>query len=328
VTTDIEMATWTEPPEPCNDEGKLRRVGIELEFAGLGAGETARIVHDLYGGGIHEISDHKVEVRNTELGDFLIELDLRYLHQGDPANPIRKAVGDIAAAVVPMEVACPPLALDRLARLEDLREALRQAGAQGTEVSPLHALGVQLNPELPDLSPETIIAHLRAFLLLREWLRAEIEVDPSRWVLAFATAHPSDYCDLVLSPDYTPDIAGLIDDYLAYNPTRNRELDLLPLCAHLDQDRVRARLPHDKINARPTFHYRLPNAMIDHRDWRIATEWERWVAVERLAARPDLVRRYAARWRENHRHLISRDWTPSAYQLRAALDDDQTGEGA
>jgi hypothetical protein len=76
----------------------------------------------------------------------------------------------------------------------------------------------------------------------------------------------------------------LIDDYIALNPTRNRNLDMLPLFALLDEDRVRSKLPEEKINARPTFHYRLPDMSLKDKDWGLATEWNRWVAVEWLAA--------------------------------------------
>jgi hypothetical protein len=40
--------------------------------------------------------------------------------------------------------------------------------------------------------------------------------------------------------------------------------------------------PH-LVKPRPAFHYRLPNCMLDEPDWRIAREWNTWVAVERLA---------------------------------------------
>lgn len=41
--------------------------------------------------------------------------------------------------------------------------------------------------------------------------------------------------------------------------------------------------PH-LVKARPAYHYRLPNCLIDEPDWRLAREWNTWVAVERLAA--------------------------------------------
>ncbi|MEO1695005.1 MAG: amidoligase family protein, partial [Pseudomonadota bacterium] len=77
---------------------------------------------------------------------------------------------------------------------------------------------------------------------------------------------------------------ALIDDYLRLSPTRNTELDLLPLLAHLDADRVRRALPDEKVRARPTFHYRLPNAEIGNPNWSALREWNRWVLVEQIAA--------------------------------------------
>jgi hypothetical protein len=88
----------------------------------------------------------------------------------------------------------------------------------------------------------------------------------------------------LVAPDYWPGLSAFIDDYLDANPTRNRDLDLLPLLLHLDEPRVRAALPDEKINARPTFHYRLPDARVSDPGWSIAPDWNRWVAVERLAA--------------------------------------------
>jgi hypothetical protein len=79
-------------------------------------------------------------------------------------------------------------------------------------------------------------------------------------------------------------MAAFIDDYLAFNPTRNRDLDLLPLLHYFDETRVRAVLPNEKINGRPTFHYRLPDARLSDPGWSIAPDWNRWVCVERLAA--------------------------------------------
>ena len=63
----------------------------------------------------------------------------------------------------------------------------------------------------------------------------------------------------------------------------------MPLLAYVCEDRVRAVLPNEKIRARPTFHYRLPDARVSDPGWSIAPDWNRWVVVERLAAdRPRL----------------------------------------
>jgi len=313
-------AVWTAPPRPNTPSGEVRRIGIELEFIDLDAMTSAEIVKSLFGGELDAVSQHKIHVRDSDVGDFLVELDLQLLHEGDPTNPLRQLAGELGAALIPMEIACPPIPYDQAYAIDDLREKLREAGAQGTLTSPFYALGAQLNPELPSHDSAYLLAVLRSFVLLRDWLRDEIKVDASRRLSFFASAYPGDWCDMILDPDYGPDMAGLTGGYLEHNPTRNRELDMLPFLAYLDEGRIRSALPPGhKVNKRPTYHYRLPNALIDSPDWSLALEWERWLAVEQLAERPDLIEKYAVLWRENHARLIPHDWTPLSRELRGRL---------
>ena len=311
---------WLTPPRVTNHEGQARRIGIELEFAGPNAVETAAAVQNVFGGTFDKHSDYRITVRDTDLGDFLVELDFAFLHKNDPTDPLVRLLGEVSSSLVPMEIACPPVSLEDAPRLEELRSALQKIGAEGTRASVFYALGLQINPELPRLDIAAILSQLRAFILLRDWLRDEIAVDTSRQLLFFAAPFPADYCDLVLHPDYQPDQGRFIDDYLRFNPTRNRELDLLPLLAQIDATRVRRELPSEKINARPTFHYRLPNTLIDEDDWSIGTEWNRWVAVEQLAEKPDLLERYGAAWREANADLLLSNWLPQSKALRAELE--------
>jgi hypothetical protein len=63
------------------------------------------------------------------------------------------------------------------------------------------------------------------------------------------------------------------------------------LFLHFDEQRVRAHLPEEKIGKRAVLHYRLPTARVSQPGWSVAPDWNRWVAVERLAAdRPRLER--------------------------------------
>lgn len=280
---------------------------------------SAEIVRSLFGGTLDAVSPHKIHVRDTRFGAFLVELDLQVLHEGDPKNPLRMLAGDLGAALIPMEIACPPIRYDEAAAIDDLRDALREAGALGTMSSPFYALGAQLNPELPSHDCAYLLSVLRAFVLLRDWLRDEIQVDASRRLSFFASAYPGEWCAMILDAAYAPDMAQLTDDYLDHNPTRNRELDMLPFLAFLDEERILEALPGQKIRKRPTYHYRLPNALIDSPTWSLALEWERWLAVERLAERPELIEKYAALWRENHDRLIPNDWTPRSRELRGLL---------
>lgn len=314
----MPSSDWIAPPRLRRADGRIRRLGVELEFADLDAPTAADALVRVFGGRQVRISDYRIRVEDTELGEFLVELDFKWAHEGDPEDPFRRTLGELGSAVLPMEIVCPPIPLDQAHRLEALREELRLAGASGTFDSPFYALGAQLNPELPSLEPDYIVSALRAFILLRDWLRDEIHVAPSRRLWFFAAPFPTRYCAKVLDPGYAPDRSEMIDDYLRRNATRNREVDLLPLFAHLDEPRVRRVLPHETIKPRPTWHYRLPNALIDEREWTIGLEWNRWAMVERLAERPDLIVRHAAVWREDADRTFAFDRVAHS---RAILDD-------
>lgn len=119
---------------------------------------------------------------------------------------------------------------------------------------------------------------------MSDWLRQEIEVDLTRRILPHASQFPNEYVLQLMAPDYHPDLRQFIEHYAAYNPTRNRELDLYPLFLHLMPDLVDELVDDPRIKARPAFHYRLPNASLSQAGWSAVTEWNRWVAVERLAA--------------------------------------------
>jgi hypothetical protein len=113
------------------------------------------------------------------------------------------------------------------------------------------AFGLHFNPEAPRLDAETIAAILKAFVLLNDWLRRESRPRRLSHFVGFGRAFPPAYVQRVVTADYWPDLADLMGDYLEANPTRRRNLDLLPLFLHLDERRVRARLSAEKIGKRP-----------------------------------------------------------------------------
>lgn len=306
------------PPHRATSDGSPRRVGVELEFADLDAPTAAAAVRELYGGIVDVLDPHRCKVIGTRLGDFSVELDMRSAHPvkaGDltPSkadtliDALRPLWGRIGSLVMPFEVAAPPVPFDKLFELDGLIRALRRRGAVGTDASPLFAFGLHLNPEVARRDADYILDHLKAYLILAPWLRNEIKVDVTRRLSGFIAPFPPDYALKVVDPNYRPDLATLIDDYLADNPSRNRELDLFPLFAHLDPDRLFAAVEDPHVRPRPTFHYRLPNARLGDPRWSLAAEWNRWVAVEELAADRKRLDRLGTDFR--------------AYAARKALDD-------
>jgi hypothetical protein len=286
-----EAPRFEPPPHIKNDAGEIRTIGFEVEFGAIDASAAAEVVASLYGGTVSAESEFRIRVENTRLGDFKIKLDTRLvrLERGD--GPFKKLetelsnlAGLAASTVIPHEIVTPPLPVDRLEELSSLIPELRRRGASGTEASLFYAFALHINAEAPSLESRSIVAIVKAFVVLGSWLWDSIDPDMTRRLLGFAESFGNDYAARLANPDYWPSRAEMIDDYLTANPSRNRDLDLLPLFAYLDEERVCAKLPDEKINPRPTFHYRLPDARVSDPRWSIAAEWNRWVAVERLAA--------------------------------------------
>lgn len=293
-----EFAT---PPWQKNHEGDCRRVGIELEMAGIEPADMAAAVTTVLGGTIERKSAFHTRVRDTELGEFNIELDADILKnrgyqkalsevgidlgKGQTRDTLESALSRVAGLVVPLELVGPPVAWTELPRLDQIRLELHRAGARGTQASTFYAFGMQLNIEVASLEADHLLAMLRAFLLKYDWLLERSRVDLSRRISPYIQPYPDDYVAHILDPDYAPNMDQLIADFLRLTPTRNRPLDMLPLFAHIDRERVMdAPVEKDLIKSRPAFHYRLPNCLIDESDWSLALAWNDWIAVERLAA--------------------------------------------
>ncbi|MGO4572271.1 amidoligase family protein [Microvirga sp. 2TAF3] len=268
----------------------MRTVGVEVEFAGPTAEATVRALRQELGGDIVEEDPHAFSLKSSFIGDMKVELDSRMLHPGkygDGTKGILSRVtawfGFAARYLIPCELVTAPVPIDRLHQVDKVLSILRGIGAKGTQDAAFYAFGLHFNPEIPHRDAQTMTAFVKSFILLNPWLRREVAPDTTRDLLGFAEPFPTDYARRIVAPDYWPDLPDFISDYLSANPTRNRDLDLLPLLHHFDAPRVRTALPNEKINGRPTFHYRLPDARVSDAGWSIAPDWNRWVAVERLA---------------------------------------------
>jgi len=322
------------PPEVLTEDGAKRRLGVELEFSGLDIEVASAIVQTTFGGSIAVVSDFEHKVKDTALGDFNVELDFEYLKTigreealADRASLLDHVpqwlVEEIARHLVPIEVVSPPVAMDQLEHLDALAAKLREAGALGTRQSPLYAFGLHLNPEMPALHAETICAYLRAFLCLYDWLLKVSEVDWSRRVTPYINPFPIEYVRRLVAPDYAPSLTALMDDYLEANAERNRALDMLPLFAHLDEDRVRACVDDPRIKPRPTLHYRLANCDIDRPGWGVHLAWRHWLEVERLANDRERLAEVAAGYHEHLGKITSRtfeDWATRCEQWLICRD--------
>jgi len=297
------------PPLSRTGSGELRRLGIELELSGPTIDDISALVAGSVGGTLKRVSRYEHEIEGAFAGDWKVEFDFELLKQlgkdRESSDEEPAFVVDLAEellrigseTVVPLEVVTPPIPMDELDRVEEVIDGLRNAGALGTGSALRFAFGMHLNPEMPALDSATILRYLQAFLCLYDWLLVENRIDITRRLTPYIDAFPKKYVRQVIDGDYHPGLDDLIDDYLAANATRNRALDMLPLFAELDEDRVRSVIDDPRIKSRPTLHYRMPNCEIDEPDWGVGKAWRDWLQVEHLVADVErldaLCRRYA-----------------------------------
>lgn len=290
------------PPRLHTSEGAERRVGVEIELTGLELETIAAAIHDTLGGTIERTSPFEIEVVDTEHGSYRAELDQSYLKRagrrealpmglwGELERLSTDAMAAVAKRIVPLEVVTPPIPISQLPALDALWDRLRSEGALGTHHSALYAFGTHLNPECPDTSLPTLGRYLQAFLCLYEWLSRVSAVDSSRRVTPYIDPFPREYLLVALERDYEVEHESLIDDYLRFNPTRNRALDMLPVLSTIAPDAVKTAVDDPRIKARPALHYRLPNCELDRPGWSPRVAWRHWLQVEHLAHDRDRLR--------------------------------------
>ncbi len=302
---------FTLPPQLKTQQGQYRRVGFELEFSGIDLEEVCGLIQTIFQARLctQTAVEHRLE---SSLGTFVVELDWsfikRHAAQADD-NPSFlmeewwRHLGQAAALFVPIEVVCPPIDIRNIDSLQVLVDRLRETGAQGTNESIIAAYGVHINTEIPALDAKNLFAWLRAFALLQWWLVEQHQLDLTRRISPYVNLYPDDYLICLFSCQQ-PDMETIFSDYLQFNADRNRALDLLPILAQIDNERIQREVNDERIKARPAFHYRLPNCQIDREHWSLAKAWNLWCVVERLADRPDDLTRLAAKFLESDRPFL------------------------
>ncbi|SEG29510.1 amidoligase family protein [Marinobacterium lutimaris] len=285
-------APYRQPARLTGSDGEVRKVGFELEFSGVTLDDTANALKQKLDGNIVYQTEAELVLELPSIGKLTVELDWAFLkrkaaesaEKGEPEEWL-KPLSQAAGLLVPVEVVCPPVAIDKLERLDELVDILRDLGAQGTEESLIAAYGVHINAEIPQLNAPCMHAYLKAFSLLQWWLVEAHEVNTARKISPYIGLYPEAYVVELLEMS-EPDMDQLFATYLEHNPTRNRALDMLPLLAEIDESRVQDAVGDAKVNARPTFHYRLPNCQIERPGWSPADSWNVWCVVEALANDP------------------------------------------
>lgn len=306
----MRATRYLQPAHTRNAQGTLRHVGFELEFSGLSLYEAAQLVADSLQGRVEHQTEAECKI-HTALGEFQLELDWQFYkklarERADARQQQGQTTDDqwmrwltrVAQEIIPLEVVCPPVPLDALQQLDVMIEAMRKLGAVGTGDAPHFAFGVHINTEIPDHQASTLLAYLQAYGLAQDWLIDTHHVDLMRRLTPYIDKYPTAYLNLLLGYPDNIRLAQLMDDYLYYNPTRNRALDMLPLFKYLDEGRIMATTADTRIHARPTFHYRLPNCEIEKPGWYLDQSWNIWCVIEHLACAHETRRQMIEQWQD------------------------------
>src|SRR6056297_2036768 len=251
---------FTPLPRPKNAEGAPRKVGVEIELGGLDEGHVARICAEVLGGRAEQGDGTLWTVHDTRIGRIEVYLDTSL--RKATQSKLRDLALDLGREVIPVEIVTAPLEMAGLEALHDLTDALRRAGALGSGAGWVFGFGLHLNIEI-------------------------------------ASRQSADFLRALLGLGMDASLRQMIAAYLEHTPSRNRGLDMLPIFAHLAPGSVEGALG-ESVSARPAFHFRLPDCLIDEPDWSIAHEWQRWITVERIAEDERLLTRLGAAWLDDH----------------------------
>lgn len=314
------MDSFLIPDVKISQSGNERRVGFELEVGNVTIKDVAHALHEVLGGTVEKISPYEFHIKGIEMGDLKIERDAHLLTSlkyrewleelgvdfspDSDAEKIEQQVDKLSRGLIPCEIVTSPVPFSKFDQLQTLVNVLNDVGAEGTQESLRYAFGLHLNPELPSTEVDTLLAFVQAFLLMTDWIIEESGTDFSRrFFTKFIDPFPVKYVELLLDENYRPSMTQFIDDYLDHNPTRNRPLDMLPIFNEIDKDRLMKALPEEQrelVKGRPAFHYRLPDCRIGEKSWTIATEWNRWVIIEKLAENSELREKLILMWQKEY----------------------------
>ncbi|RXJ83890.1 amidoligase family protein [Arcobacter sp. CECT 8985] len=308
------MSNFLMPTNINNYKDEIRKVGFEIEFSNIKMKRIVSLIKKTY-----NLKETKVNnffyTFDSEYGKFVAELDFELLTkqklksnftdffqkigmQVDKTkiDKVENMVGRISKDLVPFEVSTPPIPLDKIDIIDNLSDNLYKEGAHGTKKRVYNAFGLHINIETISLDVDSLLSYLRSYVILESFLAKDAKVDITRKITPYIDKFKEDYIVKILSENYKPTIEEFIDDYIKYNPTRNRSLDMLPIFAFIDEKRVRDSLPKEKINSRPAFHYRLSNSLVGEENWKISDEWNRWLYVERVANDTKLLTKLSKRY--------------------------------
>ncbi|WP_339108682.1 amidoligase family protein [Thioclava sp. GXIMD4216] len=298
--TDIRIAAperFAPLPNRTGPDGTPRRIGVEVEFAGLDEAETARLAATFLGGTAQRAEGDDWKVRGTRIGDLDIYLDIAL--RKSLSGPLRDLGMRLGREVLPVEIVTQPLTLEQLADLSTFLTTLRERGALGSEASAFYGFGVHFNPSIA--GPDHVVRPLLAYALLEPWMRRALPIEMTRQALPFTDRYPEKLVRHLVELGPEASLPDVIRAYREATLSRNHGLDMLPVFVKLHPEIIAASDGKGgTVNPRPAFHFRLPDCRISDPQWSLDYEWRRWWLVEQVASKEAVLRQLCRDWPAEH----------------------------
>lgn len=261
--------------------GAPRRIGCEVEFAGLDEISVADALQTTLGGDVDQEHAHLAYLRDSRIGTLKIVLDTAL--PKDPANPATRAMTGVLAKLIPVEIVTQPLLLDELGTFSAALTALETQGAVGSQEAALYGFGVHLNVESSGQAVPHTAKTIRAFAALEPYLRDVFPINLTRRIMPFIKTWPDAFVRDLFEhrPTTLRHVMVIAADHL---PSRNFGLDLYPMFKDAwPQDFDEWFAQDSATKARPSFHFRLPDSRLGERGWSLVEAWNMWRLIEEVA---------------------------------------------
>lgn len=189
---------------------ETQRFGIEIEYKGVSLERSANIAQSIVGGEIVRSQTHEgmdlIILKNSRIGDLKIKVETN--QTGESATPRSEWVYEIVG---------PPLSFAENVQLQRILDALKRAGAIGSEKG--HPVSIQTNTESRFKNSTTKDADIEfEFLVMRNfYVNFDLimrELSPIDSRLKYIQGPSEGMLRRMLDPEYKPTAKRMLDDYI------------------------------------------------------------------------------------------------------------------
>lgn len=200
------------------DEYKFKRVGLEVEFSGLGMDEVLEILQEELGGKLERVEEGDTfyyKLKKSRLSRTA-EAEKIWIHfEGNETDPGSK-ITDVSK-IKTIEVTTSPIDFEGVKIFDGAVQKLKQAGAIGTTVD--NAVSIQVNVEMatsekPRVKIEDLLSLLRNYYSKEHFAMIEKEIPLPDVRKPYVGGYSQEMMKRILDPNYKPSLREFYNDFL------------------------------------------------------------------------------------------------------------------